>query len=121
MRTNQAPTCLSIISILLIVSTLSFSCGKDNIPRNNISDDEESGLPGVENPYIAYYVMNNITVDNPHYLAATSIDNFVLSKRNDTSSFTLRFTNALLKSDNTHTNNWIFCDSSYDINGADGV
>lgn len=108
----------SIITTLFGLIFLSFftSCGKNNV---GIGKTEDSGIPSQDIPYVSYYVVNNKTVSNVHYLTADNVQEFQLSKKNDTTSFQLQFSNQAVLSDNSHTNEWIFCESNYDVDGVD--
>lgn len=116
MKTKASCKIIAYLLGLVVPLFLITGCGKTNVA---IRENDDNGIPNQDIPYISYYVVNNKTVTNIHYLTASNIDQFHLSKGNDTASFYMQFSNGAVTSDNSHTNEWIFCDSSYDKEGVD--
>lgn len=119
MQNKRAALYFSLLFTLIFATLLSTSCKKGDFVGTTTNSDDETGLPADSISYIAYYVTNSLNAGEPHYMVASGVDGFRINNSSDTGSFTLQFANDALVSDNTHTNDWLFCDAPYDIAGVD--
>jgi hypothetical protein len=113
---NMKSTALKFLLLFAAISSIYCMCCKEN--ATDPDKNNGNGLPDDSKAYVAYYA-NAVGINEPHYGVATFSSPFIITTHGDTTFLNFEFRNKTLENDDTQTNFWDLCDSTYDFKGHD--